>query len=157
TFVFAEDVAPRFYANSPSQYVLDIDIDGEDLPALTPTDLAAEAERAAAEAEAETLAEPEISALQVAAAETITPFVNVLGNTVRLVFPFTQDTPAAVFRRGNTVWMIFDTVTGIETPTASTDLDMVAQEFAVLASGNTQVVRLDLAQDRLATLGSEGM
>jgi hypothetical protein len=157
TFIFAEGVEPRFYSTSPSQYVLDIDIAGAELPALLPADLAAEAEHLAAEAASAEHAEPRIAALETAAAETVTPFVNVLGNTVRVVFPFEQDTPAAVFRRGNTVWMIFDTVSGIEPPGASMDFDAVASEFAVISSGDTQVVRMDLAQDRLATLGSEGM
>jgi len=153
TFLFAEGVEPRFYEISPSQYVLDIDIAGQGLPALTLADLAATAEQEAP-AEAEP---PRIAALQPEAAETITPFVNVLGSTVRLVFPFEQDIPAAVFRRGDTVWMIFDTVTGIRPPQSSDDLGAVASEFAVIASGDTQVVRIDLAQERLATLGSEGM
>lgn len=157
TFIFAEGVEPRFYAISPSQYVLDIDIAGQELPALTTADLTAEADQAAAEAQSTTAEAPQIAALQPAASETVTPFVNVLGNTVRLVFPFEQDTPAAVFRRGDTVWMIFDTVSGILPPPGSSDLDSVAQQFTVVTSGDTQVVRLDLAQDRLATLGSEGM
>ncbi len=156
TFVFADDVEPRFYEVTPSQYVLDIDIAGHGLPGLTPADL--EAANAEHEAAAQHAAEaPRIAALQPAAAEAITPFVNVLGSTVRLVFPFEQDTPASVFRRGDTVWMIFDTVSGIQPPPASSDLDSVASEFAVISSGDTQVVRIDLAQDRLATLGSEGM
>ena len=155
TFVFAEGVEPRFYEVSPRQYVLDIDIAGQGLPELTRADLvAANEEQEAALAEAE---QPRIAALQPAAAEAITPFVNVLGSTVRLVFPFEQDTPAAVFRRGDTVWMIFDTVSGIQPPPSSSDLSAVASEFAVIASGDTQVVRIDLAQERLATLGSEGM
>lgn len=156
TFIFAEGVEPRFYEVTPSQYVLDIDIAGQGLPALTPTDLAAATEPAeqAAALEAEA---PRIAALQPAAAEAITPFVNVLGSTVRLVFPFEQDTPAAVFRRGDTVWMIFDTVSGIRPPPSSSDLGAVATDFAVITSGDTQVVRIDLAQERLATLGSEGM
>ena len=153
TFLFAEGVEPRFYEISPSQYVLDIDIAGQGLPALTLADLAATAEQEAP-AEAEP---PRIAALQPEAAEAVTPFVNVLGSTVRLVFPFEQDIPAAVFRRGDTVWMIFDTVTGIRPPQSSDDLGAVASEFAVIASGDTQVVRIDLAQERLATLGSEGM
>ncbi|MBJ3783931.1 hypothetical protein [Devosia sediminis] len=159
TFLFAEGVAPRFYALSPSQYVLDIDIAGHGLPALTATDLTAEAEQLAAEAEAAAAGAqaPQIAALQTAAAETVTPFINVLGNTVRVVFPFEQDTPAAVFRRGDTVWMIFDTVSGIAAPADTTQLDAIAQDFTIVSAGDTQVVRLDLAQDRLATLGSEGM
>ncbi len=158
SFIFADGVEPRFYAISPSQYVLDVDIAGQALPELTPAQLTAEANHLAAEAEAKALAaQPQVAALQVAAAETVRPFVNVLGNTVRVVFPFEQDTPAAVFRRGDTVWMIFDTVSGIEAPAASTELSEIAQGFTVIASGDTQVVRLDLTQDRLATLGSEGM
>lgn len=157
TFVFADDVEPRFYEVTPSQYVLDIDIAGQGLPMLTPADLEAanaEAEAAAAPGAAEA---PLIAALQPAAAEVITPFVNVLGSTVRVVFPFEQDTPAGVFRRGDTVWMVFDTVSGIQPPTRSSDLDGVASEFTVISGSDTQVVRIDLSQDRLATLGSEGM
>ena len=158
SFIFAEGVEPRFYAISPSQYVLDIDIAGQALPQLTPGQLTAEASHLAAEAEAQALAaEPQVAAPKVAAAETVRPFINVLGNTVRVVFPFEQDTPAAVFRRGDTVWMIFDTVSGIEAPARSAELDEIAGDFAVISSGDTQVVRLDLTQDRLATLGSEGM
>jgi hypothetical protein len=154
TFLFAEGVEPRFYQVTPSQYVLDVDIAGTGLPQLQPADLVAEAEAEEAE-EADTA--PRIAALQPAAAEVVTPFVNVLGTTVRLVFPFEQDTPAAVFRRGDTVWMVFDTVSGIQPPADTTALDPIAGEFAVIASGDTQVVRLDLTQDRLATIGSEGM
>ncbi len=158
TFLFAEGVTPRFYAISPTQYVLDVDIAGQGLPALTTAALTAEADALAADAAAVQAAEaPRIAALQATAAETVTPFVNVLGNTVRLVFPFDQDTPAAVFRRGDTVWMIFDTVSGIARPADLSALDPIARDFAVVSSGDTQVVRLDLSQDRLATLGSEGM
>ncbi|ODT68212.1 MAG: hypothetical protein ABS75_21355 [Pelagibacterium sp. SCN 63-23] len=157
SFIFSEGVTPRFYALSPSQYVLDVDIAGEGLPALTPADMqAALAEETAEPAPVEP-AEPRISALQAASAETVTPFVNVLGDTVRLVFPFEQDTPAAVFRRGDTVWMIFDTVSGIGVPASVSALEAIASDFTVLPSGDTQIVRLDLSQDRLATLGSEGM
>ncbi|KKB09901.1 hypothetical protein [Devosia chinhatensis] len=156
TFVFAEGVEPRFYEISPSQYVLDIDIKGQGLPVLTRAALESETTHAAADAP-EHGAGPAIAALQPAAAETIKPFVNVLGSTLRVVFPFEQDTPAAVFRRGDTVWMVFDTVTGIQSPAPSTDLDALASEFAVIPSGDTQIVRIDLSQDRLATLGSEGM
>ncbi len=156
SLVFAEGVEPRFYEITPSSYVLDVDIAGVGLPTLTPTDLAAAAEEQATAAGA---AEPkvDIDALQTAAAENITPYINVLGNTVRVVFPFDRDTPAAVFRRGDTVWMIFDTVSGILPPQDDSQLDPVADGFSVVTAGDTQVVRIDLAQQRLATIGSEGM
>ena len=160
SLALAKGVTPRFYENSPSQYILDIDIAGVGLPSLTAASLTEEAE-AKAETAAEAPAGPETAQVDKlfpeSAAPTVRPFVSVLGSTVRVVFPFEQDTPAAVFRRGDTVWMMFDTISGIMPPDHSEALDALASEFAVVTSGDTQVVRVELTQDRLATLGSEGM
>ena len=136
--LFAKGIKPRFYHNSSSQYVLDIDIAGVSLPSFNAASLADSIAvegpgKAAAASETATKSTP-LDPKTVGA--TIRPFVSVLGSTVRVVFPFEQDTPAAVFRRGNTVWMMFDTIS---------------------AGGDTQVVRITLTQERLATLGSEGM
>ncbi len=87
---------------------------------------------------------------------SIVPMVSMVGGTVRLSFPFEQDTAAAVFRRGDTVWMIFDTTTSIEAPDHSDTLAEIATGFEVIPAGATKVVRLNLARERLATLGSEG-
>lgn len=158
SFVFADGVTPRFYQTSPTQYVLDVDLAGHALPELKAEDLEADAAKSAAAAEAAKKAEePKTASLQQGAATTIRPFINVLGSTVRVVFPFEQDTPAAVFRRGDTVWLMFDTASGIDQPAKSPDFDALAKEFAIIPSSDTQVIRLDLSQDRLATLGSEGM
>ncbi|KKB84832.1 hypothetical protein VW29_08265 [Devosia limi DSM 17137] len=160
----AEGVQPRFYQNSPRQVILDIDLGGASLPPLTTADLAAEVDAQASAAVPEAGAETAIAqrggvdALYPATvAGSVTPFISVLGSTVRVVFPFAQDTPAAVFRRGDTVWMMFDTMTGIARPAESEALDALVSDFAVVAAGDTQVVRLELSQERLATLGSEGM
>lgn len=156
--VLAENVTPRFYENSPRQYVLDIDIAGIGLPSLTAESLVEEvAEEEAASAAGGPEAAQVDKLFPEVPGKTITPFVSVLGSTVRVVFPFEQDTPAAVFRRGDTVWMLFDTVSGINQPAHSADLDALASDFAVLPSGDTQIVRIELSKERLATLGSEGM
>ncbi|MDB5588627.1 MAG: hypothetical protein JWP26_3597 [Devosia sp.] len=160
TMAFAKGVTPRFYETSPRQYVIDVDLAGAKLPELTAPDLAkdaAAADAAAQGASAHPDAPNPINALYPQAAHTVTPFVSVLGSTVRVVFPFEQDTPAAVFRRGDTVWMLFDTVAGITPPADNEALNALASNFSVISSGDTQVVRIDLSQDRLATLGSEGM
>jgi hypothetical protein len=157
SFVFAEGVHPRFYEVTPSSYVMDVDLAGYALPALTPADLVESAGEVEAAVPQGPPAQPETTALRAAPPESIQPFVNVVGNTVRIVFPFEQDTPAAVFRRGDTVWMVFDTVSAISTPGQSSDLQSVASGFDVIGSGETQVVRVDLSRDRLATIGSEGM
>lgn len=158
TLSLAEGVTPRFYENSPRQYILDIDIEGSGLPSFNAASLA---DGVVAQGEHDKEHEgtpPQVGMLYPEpGSKTIKPFVSVLGSTVRVVFPFEQDTPAAVFRRGETVWMIFDTVAGIAPPSHSKDLDALASEFAVVAAGDTQVVRVELSQERLATLGSEGM
>ena len=164
TLALAEGVTPRFYENNPRQFVLDVDIAGEGLPTFSGASLAgehgatahADAAHAQSTTEAGSEAEQVDAAFPHAVAETVTPFVSVLGSTVRVVFPFEQDTPAAVFRRGDTVWMVFDTVSGIEPPERSEALGALASDFAVMHAADTQIVRLDLSQDRLATLGSEG-
>lgn len=160
TLTLAEGVTPRFYENSPRQFILDVDIAGAGLPTFTAASLA-DGVAQEAEVEAEPAGGPDSAQVDKLfpqnAARTVTPFVSVLGSTVRVVFPFEQDTPAAVFRRGDTVWMMFDTVSGILPPNHSEELDALASQFAVVASGDTQVVRVELSQDRLATLGSEGM
>ncbi|KRA45575.1 hypothetical protein [Devosia sp. Root635] len=160
SLTLAKDITPRFYENSSRQFVLDIDIAGVSLPSFTAASLA-DSVAQEAEPEAQMPGGPEQAQVDKlfpeSAARTVTPFVSVLGSTVRVVFPFEQDTPAAVFRRGDTVWMMFDTVSGILPPSHSDELDALASEFAVVASGDTQVVRVELSQDRLATLGSEGM
>lgn len=162
SLTLAKDVTPRFYENSPRQFVLDVDIAGEGLPSFTASSLAdGLAEEPKPEAAGPGATGPEAAMVDKlfpeGVAATVTPFVSVLGSTVRVVFPFEQDTPAAVFRRGDTVWMIFDTVSGILPPNHSKELDALASEFAVVTAGDTQVVRVELSQDRLATLGSEGM
>jgi len=158
----ANDITPRFYQSSPTQAVLDFDLSGgAKLPEFSPAALEAAAAAAhATTVEAEAAAHIDIpNPLTAGTAETVVPFINVLGSTVRVVFPFVQDTPAAVFRRGNTVWMIFDTVAGIAPLAKSDDLDNLTagSGFSVMPAGDTQVVRIDLNDDRLATLGSEGM
>ena len=156
---FADGVMPRFYQNSDRQYVLDVDLVGQGLPSFDAEDLAAERAPAQAEAHGGESGAPVSEQTRYPAnpAAVVTPFASVLGSTVRVVFPFERETPAAVFRRGDTVWLMFDTVAGIAAPAQSKDLDTIAQDFSVLPGGDTQVVRIDLAQDRLATLGSEGM
>lgn len=157
--LFAKGIKPRFYNNSSSQYVLDIDIAGISLPSFDAASLAvssgADAPAKIAEASAAGVKSTTLDPKTVGA--TVRPFVSVLGSTVRVVFPFEQDTPAAVFRRGNTVWMMFDTISGIAPPASSAEFDALSDEFSVSSAGDTQVVKIALNQDRLATLGSEGM
>lgn len=168
-FAVAEGVVPRFYQMSPRQFMMDVDIaPAEGLKAALAAEEKANQARmdleiAAAEQEQRRAAR---LGLETAADDTmdlypttrgiVTPQVTAAGNTVRVAFPFDTDTPAAVFRRGDTVWMVFDTPQALAAPPPSEALSSIATNFDVVAAGETKVVRLDLAADRLATLGSEG-
>ncbi len=165
TFRVADGIVPRFYTSSPRQYVLDIDISKENgLAAAIEASEKAKAERAAL-AEAARKAAHDEAVAHAGDVETVgpsrqqvslTPTVSTVGSTVRVSFPFEQDTAAAVFRRGDTVWMLFDTSTAINAPTQTDALASIATRFEVIPAGETEVVRLDLSAERLATLGSEG-
>lgn len=163
TFRVADGIVPRFYTSSPRQYVLDIDISRENgLATAIEASEKAKAEREAL-AEAERRAHAEAQAVAAAEHETpsrqqtsLTPVISTVGSTVRVAFPFEQDTAAAVFRRGDTVWLLFDTSTVINAPTQNDALASIADRFEVMPAGETEVVRIDLSNERLATLGSEG-
>ncbi len=150
TFQFVDNVTPRFYETSTRRTILDFDLAGVSLPALTTTELeAALPDRSEVRAES--------SAPAPVADETpIVPFVTRLGDTVRIVFPFEQEVPSAVFRRGNSVWLVFDTGAGIGRIDQIDNLDGIASGFEVAPIGDAQMVRIDLATERMATLGSEG-
>jgi tetratricopeptide (TPR) repeat protein len=160
----AAKVVPRYYAVSNRDFIVDIDT-ANTVPA-NPTPQATAATAALAEAlmgagrtaggapvEVSPWAQP---ALAAAAQAPITPVIVVTGSTIRVTFPFERDTAAAVFRRGDTVWMLFDTLAGINPPAVTKELSSFAKGFTVVPAGDEQIVRLDLAENRLATLGSEG-
>jgi len=160
----AKEVVARFYQNSKRQFVLDIDLLNPDTNAITPEKLLAMAESersarvAAAEASgqigAEEMAGPDIVPLtdQV----ELTPKVTQVGSTIRINFPFEQETPAAVFRRGDQLWLVLDSPVIINAPDDPELLNSISDGFSVVSAGNTQVVRIKLNSKRLASLGSQG-
>jgi hypothetical protein len=168
-FTVAEGVVPRFYELSPRQFVVDVDIAPEEgLKAALAAEARAKQARldlevAAAEQEQRRAARLGLETGRDDTAEfypttrgVVVPTVTTVGKTVRIAFPFDADTPAAVFRRGDTVWMVFDTLQSVVAPPPSDALASIASNFEMVAAGETKVLRMDLSADRLATLGSEG-
>ena len=166
-FSVADGVTPRFYQLTPRQFVVDVDVAPEEgLKAALAAEEAKKRATAEANAAAEAAAQrtarlgmqnPDNVAEDAAVAGgPVTPQVTNIGGTIRVAFPFERDTAAAVFRRGDTVWMVFDTNQDILPPAPADTLGDIARNVEVVAAGDTRVVRLDLDADRLATLGSEG-
>lgn len=164
-FQLAEEVDPRFFNEEKRRYTLDLDFSNNESISVPLADLVEgnipdDLELTTEEEEktpAEVMQEQKLERGPAFSRQTsITPFINRIGGTVRLVFPFEQDTPAAVYKRGGAVWMIFDTHVSIDKPA---DMDMmggIASDIEVDSAGETQIVRLNMNADRLATLGSEG-
>lgn len=166
SFDIAEDTRLRFYEDNSTRFILDIDLEGVFVEAIDPEALARSAAQATEQAAAENAAAEAGGGDDVAAAEavvaedqTVVPFITTVGSTVRVVFPFSRETPAAVFRRGDTLWMVFDTPADIAVPAdeySSGAFDALVSDFSVEGAGESKVVRLELSHDRLATIGSEG-
>jgi hypothetical protein len=168
-FAVAEGTVPRFYKLSPTQFVMDVDtspeaglaaalaLEEEAKQARLNLEIAAreQEERVAARLGLESGTDDSSDIYPVGRA-TVVPTVTSTGGTIRIAFPFDADTSAAVFRRGDTVWMVFDTAQAMTEPADSPELQSVASSFDLVAAGETKVIRMDLASDRLATMGSEG-
>ncbi len=152
---FAKGVEPRFYENTKQQFVIDVDLkDGQrsaiDIMSLlpeTPEDKPAPENPSDTDPnQIETYAEPRV----------ITPLVTTTGSTLRMSFPFVDMTAAAVFRRGNVIWLFFDTASSVAQPPDMSALTDVANSFDVVPANGTQIIRINLSSDRLATLAAEG-
>lgn len=159
---FKKGVVPRFYSNSKQQYVIDFDREGAAKSAVDLASLLPESAEPSA-GQSPNLAEPQVEKGMSGRAPGVgtpqgrlVPVVKTIGATLRISFPFDTDTAAAVFRRGDVLWLLFDTATQIEAPAEGSGLSKIAAGFDVVASGETQIVRIPLVRDRLATLASEG-
>lgn len=161
SFRFAKGVTPRFYQNGQRQFVLDIDLLGGkkqavDLASLMPADVKAQVESKVVGGAGGPAAAGPKPVDGVPLQTDLTPTVENVGNTVRVTFPFAQETASAVFRRGDTLWLVFDTATQINPPPPSQEMSSISDKFDVVSSGDTEIVRIKLSSDRLATLASEG-
>jgi tetratricopeptide (TPR) repeat protein len=74
------------------------------------------------------------------------------GDNLRLLFPFGQPTPAAVFQRADTLWLVFDTAVKIDAGVLSHDQSKTIRSVTVTRDDNAQVVRLKLERPRLTSV-----
>src|SRR6185437_12860544 len=62
------------------------------------------------------------------------------GEALKLTFPFAAPTPAAVFRRADTLWLVFDTTAKIDLAALATNLGRRLGVATVETTRNSQVV-----------------
>jgi tetratricopeptide (TPR) repeat protein len=78
------------------------------------------------------------------------------GDNIKLVFPFAVPTPAAVFRRADTLWLVFDSPAPVDLGVLGADTSRTVQSTVVGRSGAGQVVRIKLERPRLTSMAAEG-
>ncbi len=79
------------------------------------------------------------------------------GDNLSLLFPFGAPTPAAVFRRADTLWLVFDTAAKIDVGALNSDSSRMIRSAAVLRPQEDEaVVRIKLERPRLASMAAEG-
>jgi tetratricopeptide (TPR) repeat protein len=74
------------------------------------------------------------------------------GDNLRLFFPFSAPTPAAVFQRADTLWLVFDTKAVIDVGVLGNDQSKTIRSAAVAREDDAQVVRLKLERPRLTSV-----
>ncbi|MHA7777721.1 tetratricopeptide repeat protein [Roseibium sp. M-1] len=79
-----------------------------------------------------------------------------IGNTVRVVFPFSEPVSSAVFRRNDSIWLIFDTDATIDTRGMVSALAETAETIEVQQFEDYQILRMDMNDPVLATVGVDG-
>ena len=78
------------------------------------------------------------------------------GDSLALVFPFKRPTPAAVFRRADTLWLVFDTPEKISIASFEAEVGHVFKNSALTRQGNTAVVRIKLERPQLVSVTADG-
>ena len=79
------------------------------------------------------------------------------GNTLRAEFPFVTETPAAVFQRADTLWLVFDSAAKIDLAAFKNDGSRVIRSAALERGADGEaIVRLRLELPRLISLDADG-
>lgn len=145
-----------------------LDEDGRSEPKPQPARAAAEvppggarhvasASASVAQSEPKQPAEKVIAATEPADPQApIVPVLKKQGETVRLIFPFRQPTSAAIFRRLDTLWLVFDSGAPIDVARFKEDPSRAVLDADIKPSGEGQVVRLKLGRQRQSTFAADG-
>ncbi|MEW6450806.1 MAG: tetratricopeptide repeat protein [Pseudomonadota bacterium] len=78
------------------------------------------------------------------------------GDNLRVTFPFLVDTPAAVFQRADTLWLVFDTQAPVDAAVLNNDTSRTVKSIAIAREGEAQVLRVKLERPRMISLLPEG-
>ncbi|TWB01834.1 tetratricopeptide repeat protein [Bradyrhizobium stylosanthis] len=131
-------------------------------PAPAAEAAAAPVKPATAEAPKEAVKEPVKEAVKAAPAETPAPQPSIASvdarrdsDGLRVTFPLEVSTPAAAFRRGDTIWLVFDTPKPIDVEAIRTKGGAMIGEVGRMPLDKGQAVRIRLTRPLVYSLTSE--
>jgi tetratricopeptide (TPR) repeat protein len=87
---------------------------------------------------------------------TIKVLLKMQGENLELRFPFTSPTPAAVFRRADVLWLVFDTDADIKLADLANDPSHNIKNATVTRLQDASVVRIRLERPKLTSVAMEG-
>jgi tetratricopeptide (TPR) repeat protein len=126
------------------------------LPAETPPPLAAAAPAQPDTRPAPPNREPDPDAgPRMPGETTVKAELNRNGETVTLSFPFAAPTPAAVFRRADTLWLVFETEAPISIAAINAEQGKGIRSASIKRARGAAVVRIKLERPFLISVGTE--
>jgi tetratricopeptide (TPR) repeat protein len=81
--------------------------------------------------------------------QPVAPEVGRANDNLRLTFAFTEPVAAAVFRRADTLWLVFDTLAPVDLSALTRDAGQTVRGANIMRQDDFQVVRLRLDRPRL--------
>ncbi len=78
------------------------------------------------------------------------------GGAVRILVPFTKETPGAVFQRGDTLWLVFDTLEDVNLAGLQSEAAGIFASVDASRSRTGIAVRVGLERQSLASAGRDG-
>jgi tetratricopeptide (TPR) repeat protein len=78
------------------------------------------------------------------------------GDNMQIEFPFTTPAPAAIFRRADTVWLVFDTEAAIDLAALKRDAGEAVRDAHFERDDGAAIVRLKLKRPRLVGVLNDG-
>jgi tetratricopeptide (TPR) repeat protein len=87
---------------------------------------------------------------------TIKAELKMQGENLALRFPFTSPTPAAVFRRADVLWLVFDTDADIKLEGLANDPSRNIRSTTVTRTQEEAVVRIKLERPKLTSVAMDG-
>lgn len=166
TPVYAADPAPSQSASTPATTAPAATMPTATPPAAGDKSMRASAAEASSAPPGEAKAVKSVAAAKPANAaksaeatksgDSITVDLQRQGDALQLIFPFKGSTPAAVFARADTLWLVFDSKSAVDIAALARDPSRTVRDASFSRSDNAAIVRVRLDHPHLSSAALNG-